>query len=442
MHKMNVEDEILKAYEKGLRWLTIRNAGIKTIPKQIENLEKLERLQLDNNPIESFNIDFSKLKNLEYLDLYNCNIKTIPPGLAKLPKLKSLNLSSNQIQDCKIDNLPLSLKSIYLSNNNLKKIPDDLLIHQNINHISVNDNQIENIENLLNYSKQIFILDISNNKIASLPEECSKLKIDRFICSSNLIENIPNEIWMIQGLEIIDLSKNRIRNIPECNEKIRLFEINLSSNKISILDNDLFHNSKLYSVNICNNNLVDLPISLIEKKDLRKLDISNNKLINFPYQILERNLIKFKWQNNNFNGIFNDIINIDTYYENKLNEIWKLNLIDFLNKSNNNILDNKKFDSSFPIIEKQENKLVVKNISDIKNILITDNCTVDLVFQKPAKGGGGLSIRITNSESNNSYIYNEYGNTPTRKYVVAKFATMISKLINKEFKIIDGGYDC
>jgi len=295
---------------------------------------------------------------------------------------------------------------------------------------------------LLNCSKQIFILNVNNNRIVNLPEKSSKLKINRFHCSSNLIEKIPNELWMIRGLETIDLSKNLIKKIPACNSKIDLYDMNLSSNNISRLDNDLFLNTKLCNVNISNNNILELPNALIEKKEIRELDISNNKLTNFPDQILNRNLDSFKWQNNDFKGDLNNIVNSEDYYEMKLHEIGMLNLSAFLDKSNRNILNREKFDSDFPVIEKLGDELIVKNNLDIKKVSVTSNCAVELIFQKPAKGGGSLSIRINNRESSKSYIYSEYGNTPNRKYEVAKYAKMISELMNKEFKIIDGGYDC
>lgn len=437
---MKVEDKISEAYEKSLSWLTIRNAGIKAIPKQLENLERLERLQLDNNPIESFDIDFSKLKNLEYLDLYNCNIKTMPPGLAELPKLKTLNLGSNLIQDCKLDYLPKSLKEINLHKNNLKNIPDDLLRHLNINVIGVSDNKIENIDNLLSCSKRVFILNVNNNKIANLPEKSSQLKINRFHCSSNLIKEVPDDIWMIKGLETIDLSNNQIKEIPPCHSQVRLYNLDISKNQIMRLDGSLFSNSKLHEINISDNYLLELPSTLTGLENLIELDISNNKIRQFPENIINQDIRKFYWGGNQFQGVFGEFGSLESYFEAMLEKL-KLRPIDDLIVDADK-LNETRFDEDFPKVHKQGGVLTVTSLSSSEDFDIGQIAAIGTVYQKPAKGGGSLSLKIEFTQGKDKYIYNKYGNNPRRKYELSKFGYAISKLIDVKFKLIDGGYDC
>jgi Leucine-rich repeat (LRR) protein len=78
------------------RILAINSNSIKTIPKEIENLNELKILQLEENQIEFIPIEISSLEKLEVLDLKNNDLESIPLELSRLKKMTSLILIGNR----------------------------------------------------------------------------------------------------------------------------------------------------------------------------------------------------------------------------------------------------------------------------------------------------------------------------------------------------------
>jgi len=93
-----------------LTYLEITNAGLTEIP-QLDNLKKLEHLDLSNNKLFKFPKALASLKNVEYIDL-NSNViyDKIPENLNQLNNLKYFNIENNK-----------SINGKVLTNKNLEK---------------------------------------------------------------------------------------------------------------------------------------------------------------------------------------------------------------------------------------------------------------------------------------------------------------------------------
>jgi len=62
-----------------------------------EELESLERFDLDRNQIQSIPKEIGELKNLKWFDLRNNQLQSIPKEIEELKSLKSLYLQNNQL---------------------------------------------------------------------------------------------------------------------------------------------------------------------------------------------------------------------------------------------------------------------------------------------------------------------------------------------------------
>jgi len=107
-------------------------------------------------------------------------------------------------------------KVLDLSNQNLDKLPQDVL-------------KISILEDL----------NISNNKISgALPSqirELSKLKV--LNASNNLMTGVPAEIGQLADLEVLDLSNNKLTGLPnELGNLKKLKVLNISGNDYSKMD--------------------------------------------------------------------------------------------------------------------------------------------------------------------------------------------------------------
>ncbi|WP_158085137.1 leucine-rich repeat domain-containing protein [Niastella vici] len=111
-----------------LRELSITNGNVKTIPKEISRLTKLEKLDLGNfwnykrkNQCDSLE-NLSALKNLKELNLGWTKIRSLPPEFAMLEKLEVLNIEFNNFKRFPevIDKIP-GLKLLIISHREFNK---------------------------------------------------------------------------------------------------------------------------------------------------------------------------------------------------------------------------------------------------------------------------------------------------------------------------------
>lgn len=149
---------------KNLKRLILSNNPLKEIPEVIHYLISLEKLNLSFNSIKIIPDSLDDLLNLESLDLsHNC-INEFP--FLRLNKLTRLNLSYNEIES-----LPLrigemqSLRFLNCDYNNLKTLPESIgeLIH--LERLDIESNNLNVLpESLLN-SNSLKIICFSSSEI-------------------------------------------------------------------------------------------------------------------------------------------------------------------------------------------------------------------------------------------------------------------------------------
>lgn len=140
-----------------LRWLRLTNTKLKTLPHELESLQKLEHLTVKKNSVGQLSdIDFSKL-----------------------PCLRTLNLSRN---DLTTNAVPISifendeLNTLDLSHNRLTEVPEALFNAKSLLVLNLAHNQIETIPGqLLMATTDLLHFDVSNNDLDALPPQLRRL---------------------------------------------------------------------------------------------------------------------------------------------------------------------------------------------------------------------------------------------------------------------------
>lgn len=85
------------------------------------------------------------------------------------------------------------LKVLYLSSNNFKAVPEEIL---DLTHLTA--------------------LDVSNNQLSELPASIERLtKLEELDVGSNKLTSLPNEIRNLKKLSFIDYSNNQITEDPQ-----------------------------------------------------------------------------------------------------------------------------------------------------------------------------------------------------------------------------------
>ncbi|KAI5697778.1 hypothetical protein M8J75_015495 [Diaphorina citri] len=206
---------------------------------------KLRILNISHNRLRSLPRDVFSNTIIEKLDISYNSLVTMPSnalggiGLT----LRDVDLSHNQIEH--IDStmfieLPM-ITNLNLSNNRLTILPDNTFISVNtLIQLDLSSNPLRaNFKELFHYLQKLkylylsntnlnsfphlplpdlLILDMSNNNIDSVTENCAELlgKLRRLNLSGNQIQAVPSNIWSsVPFLKELDLSNNPIRLITK-----------------------------------------------------------------------------------------------------------------------------------------------------------------------------------------------------------------------------------
>lgn len=252
--------------------LSLRDTGIKELPKEIHQFIHLEELDLSRNRfsnVESLIADLSRLPNLKMLILDYTNLRNFPQNIALLQNLEVLSVEASSIKE-----LPESLGE---------------LIH--LKYLSVRHNsRLIDLPVTIGNLKCMEIIDVSGSGISRLRNEladCTSLK--SIVGNASRIKSLPEDIGKLQNLVYMNLVSNRIIEIPESiGELTNLKNLSLGSNDIS-----------------------QLPASFTKLKNLTFCGLSYNRFKDFPEEVLQLHKLQTIWlHNNSFRNIPAEIASI------------------------------------------------------------------------------------------------------------------------------------
>ncbi|CAO3659938.1 unnamed protein product [Rhizopus stolonifer] len=156
----------------------------------------------------------------------------------------------------------------------------------------------------------IIELDISRNKLTSLPPQIVQLKHLKILnATSNQLTQIPTELYKLHQLRVLNLSQNQIKTIPEeMPLRLRnLITLRISANQIDQLPpnlDDWIHMRHLQLGSVYGGNrLTQLPESITNMPQLEELDVSNNQLRLLPDDFVIPTLITLNVSHNHLDYI-------------------------------------------------------------------------------------------------------------------------------------------
>ena len=129
------------------------------------------------------------------------------------------------------------------------------------------------------FHQQVTSLDLSYNRLQSIPKEISKLRRLTYLnCENNQIESLPETIGRLRALRILKLNENKLSILPDSiGDCLGLTMLYLDGNKIEMLPQSIGNCSSLELLKLGSNKLMDLPISMAQLKDtLHDIDVTNN----------------------------------------------------------------------------------------------------------------------------------------------------------------------
>jgi hypothetical protein len=147
---------------------------------------------------------------------------------------------------------------------------------------------------LFDLAESLELLDLSGNKLSSLPKEFAKFKRLKIVFfSDNLFTEFPEVLSKCPQLEMIGFKANQIKTIPENAIPINCKWLILTNNRIEKLPDSIGKCLRLQKVMLAGNLLSSLPETMGNCKNIELLRISVNKLNSLPDWLFD--LPKLSW---------------------------------------------------------------------------------------------------------------------------------------------------
>lgn len=163
-----------------------------------------------------------------------------------------------------------------------------------IKRLSLSENISEFPMAILSLADSLEILDLSDNKLSSLPADIAQLtKLKIIFASNNCFSELPEALGACPSLEMVGFKSNQIKHVPEGALPASLRWLILTDNHIECLPDSLGERPRLQKLALAGNRLTSLPSTMDQLENLELLRISANQLTACPTQVL--NLPKLAW---------------------------------------------------------------------------------------------------------------------------------------------------
>ena len=161
-------------------------------------------------------------------------------------------------------------------------------MQENIIHLNLSYNHFTDLHNQLTPYTNLRTLDISNNRLESLPAQLPRSLWNMSAANNNIKLLDKSDTAYQWNLKYLDVSKNMLEKVVLIKNTLRSLEVlNLSSNKLWTVPTNM--PSKLHIVDLSNNSLTQiLPGTLINLTNLTHLYLHNNKFTFIPEQSFDQ----------------------------------------------------------------------------------------------------------------------------------------------------------
>ncbi len=168
--------------------------------------------------------------DLEYLEkLYVCGnrLRDIPKGIMRLQGLRTLALDFNKLEDVPLSVCQLTnLTCLYLGSNRLMSLPAEVRNLQNLRCLWVESNYFQRFPKQLYDLPNLRSLQIGDNRLCTLPSDLWRMESLRGLwLYGNRFQEFPRVLLKMEQLEILDMDRNKILKFPNLHHLpgLRLF---------------------------------------------------------------------------------------------------------------------------------------------------------------------------------------------------------------------------
>jgi len=163
-----------------------------------------------------------------------------------------------------------------------------------IQRLQLQDNLTQFPSEILQLADTLEILDMSNNRLSSLPNDFDRLhKLKILFLSNNQFEHLPTVLGKCANLDTIAFKANRIKTVHGDALPPRTRWLILTDNDITTLPERMGQLHGLKKLALAGNKLTSLPNSMANCHHLELIRLSANRFESFPDWLFE--LPKLAW---------------------------------------------------------------------------------------------------------------------------------------------------
>ncbi|CAG0898632.1 unnamed protein product [Darwinula stevensoni] len=166
----------------------------------------------------------------------------------------------------------ITLRSLDISANKLKDIPQQIKKFGNLKHVNLSSNRITSGIEVLGELKKLEQINLSANSLREIPSTFAGLR------HGNNIKEFPLVLCGLTSLDFLDLSSNELTQIPEGVSGLQVSELNANQNQISRLSEDVARCPRLKTLRLEENclQLEAIPKALLASSNVSLLAVEGN----------------------------------------------------------------------------------------------------------------------------------------------------------------------
>gem|GEM_PF-2081873 len=221
------------------------------------------------------------LPDLKTLDISDNQLKTLPDSIGNLANLEYLLVDENQLKTLpvSIGNLA-NLKELHVCYNQLKTLPVSIGNLANLQKLVVMNNQLKTLPDSIGDLANLKTLFVDKNQLKTLPDSIGNLaNLKTLSISDNQLQALPDSIGNLANLKNLDISDNQLQALPDSIGNLaNLKNLDISDNqlRLSTLPDSIGNLANLKKLAISDNKLKTLPDSIGKLDKLRNLFVNGN----------------------------------------------------------------------------------------------------------------------------------------------------------------------
>ncbi|MCL1803345.1 MAG: leucine-rich repeat domain-containing protein [Eubacteriaceae bacterium] len=202
-------------------------------------------------------------------------------GLKYASRVKSLNISGNNIADLGELSSLNRLESLDYSNNKVERAPSFLFSMESLVELNGAENGTKNLI-AYNGTNKLRTIDLHGNELESVANLESCPMLEMLNLSGNKLASVPTGLTKLREVSFLDLSNNMIGSVPSLSNLSKLISINLDGNKLTEVPLSFSPSMPLTTLKLSNNSITSIPEGLADYSSLEFLYLNVNCIEELP----------------------------------------------------------------------------------------------------------------------------------------------------------------